>query len=75
MSEDLKHYNCRVMEMRRRVIEAQALLKKEEREAAKVVDRKDKSEAEKKRLWDTMSKEDVRELGRRDSERKRLKVC
>ncbi|EDU40602.1 predicted protein [Pyrenophora tritici-repentis Pt-1C-BFP] len=69
LSEDLKHYNCRVMEMRRRVIEAQALLKKEEKEAAKVVDHKDKSEAEKKRLWDTMSKEDVQELGRRDSER------
>ncbi|CAA9957966.1 hypothetical protein PTMSG1_01542 [Pyrenophora teres f. maculata] len=74
LSDELKRYNCRVTEMRRRVIEAQALLEKEEKEAAKVVDRKDKSEAEKKRLWDAMSKEDVRELGRRGGHRKRQKA-
>jgi len=61
------------MALRGRLMEVQASLEKEEGEAAKVADRKDKSQAEKKRLWDAMSKEDVRELGRRDSQRKRQK--
>ena len=74
LSEELDRYTFRVMDLRRQLMEAQASLEKEEKEVAKVVDRKEKSEAEKKRLWDVMSKEDVRELGRRDSQRKRQRL-
>ena len=49
-------------------------LKQEEDGASALKERKDAAESEKKRLWDTMSKEDIRELGRKDSQRKRQKA-
>jgi hypothetical protein len=49
-------------------------LEREESEAAALITRKDEGEAEKRRIWDAMSKEDVRELGRQDSNRKRRKL-
>jgi hypothetical protein len=45
-------------------------LEQEESRAAAVASRRDDAEAGKKRLWDMMSKENIRELGRRNNERK-----
>jgi hypothetical protein len=55
-------------------VDIKTQLEQEEIEATKRVTRKHKGESEKERLWDSMWKEDVRELGRRDWVRKRQKV-
>ena len=50
-------------------------LEQEQGRAAAVALQRDVAKADKKRLWDAMSKEDIRELGRRDNERKRQKLA
>jgi hypothetical protein len=49
-------------------------LKKEEDGASALIARKDEEEAQKTRLWDSMSKDQIRELGQRDVGRKRQKL-
>jgi hypothetical protein len=49
-------------------------LKKEEDGASALIARKDEEEAQKTRLWDSMSKDQIRELGRQDVGRERQKL-
>lgn len=48
-------------------------MQKEKTSAAALINRKDSGEAEKKRLWAVMTKDDVWELGRRDAKREQQK--
>jgi hypothetical protein len=69
----LDEHDSRIDALRKKLAEVQTQLGKEEAEAATVITQKDKGEVERKRLWVAMSKDDVRELGRRDIYKKRQK--
>jgi hypothetical protein len=66
LTKRLDDHDSRIDALRKKLAEVRTQLEKEEVEAATLITQKDKGETEKKRLWDAMSKEDVRELGRRD---------
>jgi predicted ATP-grasp superfamily ATP-dependent carboligase len=72
ISKDLEASNDRINEVKEQLEHFAKLLK--EAGATSLHASKDLREAEKKRLWNIMTKEEVRELGRRDVERKRQRV-
>jgi hypothetical protein len=74
ISKDLEASNDRINEVKEQLEHFAKLLKQVEAGATSLRASKDLREAEKKRLWDIMTKEEVRELGRRDVERKRQRV-
>lgn len=72
--DELKEYKARVGKLNEQMKLLTQELELEMETAAALQSRRHQEEAERKRPWDTMSKEDIRELGRRDIERKRHEI-
>jgi hypothetical protein len=72
--QELETYRRRMQGKRERMAKLQDELNRELDRVEILAARQDECEAEKERLWDAMSKEDFREMGRRDVHHKRQKV-
>jgi chromosome segregation ATPase len=72
--QDLEDHNRQIDALTERRNMLQKELDEEQIKATTVLKQCDRSEAEKKRLWDDMTKEDVLELGLRGARNKRQKI-
>lgn len=66
INEELRVRNDRINKIKLQLQSLANDLKKEEDGASALITRKDEEEAQKTRLWDSMSKDQIRELSRRD---------
>ncbi|KAH7074488.1 hypothetical protein BKA63DRAFT_443553 [Paraphoma chrysanthemicola] len=73
-SHDLDDQDCRINALRERVNMLQAELEEEQIKAASLGQKHTQIKEAKRQLWDDMTKEEIRELGRRDESNKRQKV-
>jgi hypothetical protein len=72
--QELETYRRRLQGKRERMETRQEELNRNLDEVEILAARQDECDSEKKRLWDVMSNEDLREVGRRDIHNKRHKV-
>jgi len=73
-NERLKAYNDRIVTVKFQLRSLTEKLEEEEAGAQALIALKEQNETEKATLWDSMTKDQVRELGRRDDGRKRQKL-
>jgi seryl-tRNA synthetase len=74
MQQDLENCNRQIDALTKRGYMLQKEFDEEQVKATTILKQLDRSEAEKKRLWDDMTTDDVWELGRRDASNKRQKI-
>jgi predicted nuclease with TOPRIM domain len=73
LRDDLDFHEGNIKDLKRRMTEIETQMKEELQAVELIIAQREERDLEKKRLWDTMSKEEIRELGRRDSMTKRPK--